>query len=62
MTPEELKIFMESKVDEIVFIIYRHIEEQPREIAEAIVEELDYHQIPMSLIVGKPKQERRNKK
>jgi hypothetical protein len=48
---EDLKIFMYSKMAEIEFIIFKHIEEQPREIARAIVEELDYHRIPLSLTV-----------
>lgn len=49
VNPDELRMFVEAKVVEIEDIILRHIEEQPREIARAIVEELDYYRIPMSL-------------
>lgn len=62
MNPEDLKIFMYSKVAEIEHILFKHIEEQPREIAIAIVEELDYDQVPMSLIVNKSGKEGRNNK
>ena len=48
---DELRIFVESKVVEIEQIIFRHIEEQPREIARAIVDEIDYYRVPMSLTV-----------
>jgi hypothetical protein len=51
VTSDELRMFIESKVVEIEQIIFRHIEEQPREIAKAIVEEIDYYQVPMSLTV-----------
>lgn len=51
MTPEELRMFLESKVVDIEMIIFRHIEEQPREMARAIVAELDYYTFPLSLSI-----------
>ena len=42
---------MEVKQVEIELIVTRHINEDPQQIAKAIVEELDYYNLPPSLIV-----------
>jgi len=49
--PKDLIAFMEVKQIEIENIITKHIEQDPQQIARAIVEELEYHNLPISLLV-----------
>lgn len=59
--PEDIELFLRSKIGEIELIILKNIEKRPLEIAKAIVSDLDYFRMPLSLFVTAPKRIRRKK-
>lgn len=56
--PEDLKIFMESKLEEITLIIDQFYDAPPERIAEEIIEGLDYDNLIPSLLITNKRRKR----